>query len=128
MRSSRSEIPVQVARLAVYSFPRRARSMPHNSVIRLFAPPGRRKDVIKRFRAPSCERPPFTSILRVARRPRERDNVADIGHAGGVDDGALEPQAEARVGHGAESAEVAIPVIMLLLEADLGEAGVEDIQ
>ena len=53
---------------------------------------------------------------------REGDHVADVGHAGGVDDRALEAEAEAGVGHGAVAAQVAVPPVGLLVEAHLGDA------
>ena len=42
--------------------------------------------------------------LGVVRRAREGDDVADVGHARHEQDEALEAQAEAAVGHGAEAA------------------------
>ena len=60
-----------------------------------------------RRRAPS---PPLE--LGLARRARERDHVADVLHAGRVDDRALEAEAEAGVRHGAVAAQVAVPAVV----------------
>src|SRR5689334_20931456 len=59
---------------------------------------------------------------------REWDHVADVLDAGGVLDGALEAEAEAGVWDGAVAAEVAVPPVVLGIEAHLGDAAVEDVE
>ena len=52
---------------------------------------------------------------RRTRCPREWNYVAYVSHAGGVDEGALEAEAEAGVGDGAIFAQVAVPPVIVLL-------------
>ena len=59
------------------------------------------------------------------RRARERDDVADVGHPGCVDDGALEPQAEAGVRHGAVAAQIAVPPVDLWIQVQFGQTPIE---
>src|SRR5260370_40407814 len=68
------------------------------------------------------------SIPRIPRRPRERDRVAHVGQPRDIGERALEPQAEARVGHGAVAAEIAVPGVVLLVDAALRHAGVQHIE
>src|SRR5690606_19574977 len=68
------------------------------------------------------------SVLRRARSARVGDGVADVGQAADVDDQALEAQAEARVRDGAVAAEVAVPAVVLAVEAELVHARVEHVQ
>src|SRR5258708_11105722 len=68
------------------------------------------------------------SIPRIPRRPWKRDRVAHVGEAGDVGERALEPEAEAGVGHGAVAAEIAVPGVVLLVDAALRHAGVEHIE
>src|SRR5512133_2384137 len=70
----------------------------------------------------------WSSELGIAGRPGERDDVADVGHAGGVDDRPLEAQAEPGVGYGPEAPEVAVPAVLLLGEVQLVEPGVEHVE
>ena len=63
-----------------------------------------------------CQHVVSTSKLRTARRARERDHVADVGHAGDELHGALQAQAEAGVGDGAVAAEVEIPPVVFRVE------------
>jgi hypothetical protein len=55
----------------------------------------------------------------VSRRARKRDGVAHVGEAGDVGERALEAEAEAGMRHGAVAAQVAIPVVALLVDAAL---------
>src|SRR3954470_20724686 len=71
---------------------------------------------------------PQGSELGVARRAGEGDHVADVGHAGGVEDRPLETEAEPGVGDGAVASQVAIPAVRLPEEAHLIEAGVEHVE
>src|ERR1700730_10386174 len=64
-------------------------------------------------------------ILRVSRRSRKRNRIAHVGKAGHVGQGALEAQPEARVRHGAVTAQIAIPGVVLLIDAALGHARVQ---
>src|SRR6266849_538235 len=64
-------------------------------------------------------------IPRVSRRSRKRDRVADVGEAGRVGDRALEAEAEAGVGDGAVATEIAVPGVVLLVDAALGHARIE---
>src|SRR5689334_18392440 len=66
--------------------------------------------------------------LRRARRARVRDRVADVGEAADVDDEALEAETEACVRYRAVTAEIAVPRIHLRIEAELGDALVEDVE
>src|SRR4051812_31720596 len=47
----------------------------------------------------------------LSRGAREGDHVADVGHAGGVDGGPLQAQAESGMGHRTVAAQVAIPPV-----------------
>src|SRR5436305_830678 len=68
------------------------------------------------------------SIFRVPRRPGERDRVAHIGEAGDVGDGALEAQPEAGVRHRAVAAQIAVPAVVLLVDAALRHARVQHLE
>jgi ABC transporter substrate binding protein len=63
-------------------------------------------------------------IPRVARRSREGDGIAHIGEARDVGKRAL----EARVRHRAVAAQIAVPGVVLLVDAALRHAGVEHIE
>src|SRR5699024_8164142 len=63
------------------------------------------------------------SEVRVAGRAGEGEHVADVAHARQVHDEALKPDAEARVLDPAVAAQVEIPPVVLLLEAQLLHAG-----
>ena len=56
----------------------------------------------------------------------EGDDVADVLHAGGELDGALEAEAEAGVGGGAVAAQVQVPPVGGVVQAGLGHAALED--
>src|SRR5690606_2373227 len=68
------------------------------------------------------------SVLRRAGRARIGDGVADVGQPADVDDQALEAETEPRVRHGAVAAEVAVPVVVLAVQAELVHACVEHVQ
>src|SRR5947209_17430677 len=70
----------------------------------------------------------LVSKLGVARRARERDHIADIGHTGGVNDRPLEAEAEPGVRHGAVAPQVAVPAVLLFRQSQLIEPGVEHLQ
>src|SRR3546814_13298672 len=75
------------------------------------------------FQIPNPESPiPAPSKLRAAGRARVGDRVADVGQPAHVHHQPLEAQAEARVRHAAVAAEVAVPVIVLAVEAELVHA------
>src|SRR5438552_9685038 len=65
------------------------------------------------------------SIPRVAGGAREGDCVAHVGEAGDVGEGALEAEAEAGVGDRAVAAQVAVPGVVLAVDAALGHAAVQ---
>src|SRR5580704_5678627 len=65
------------------------------------------------------------SIPRVAGGAREGDGVADVGEAGDVGEGALEAEAEAGVRHRAVAAQVAVPGVVLPVDAALDHAAVQ---
>ena len=67
-------------------------------------------------------------VLCVSRCSRERDRVAYVGEAGHIGERALEAEAKARVRHGAIAAQIAVPAVILLVEADLGDALVEYVE
>src|SRR6478736_1949268 len=69
-----------------------------------------------------------SSKLGVFGDAREGDDVADVLHPRGVHNGPLKAQAEAGVGDGAVAAQVAIPVVGLLVQPHLVHAAVEDIE
>ena len=68
------------------------------------------------------------SKLRIPRRPRERNHIANIRHAGRIKNRALKAQAEAGVRHGAVAAQVAVPPVIFLVQLHLVEAIVEHVQ
>src|SRR5271163_4417368 len=70
----------------------------------------------------------YASIPRVAGRPREGDGVADVGEAGDVGEGALEAEAEAGVRHRAVAAQIAVPGVVLPVDAALGHARIEHLE
>src|SRR5215468_8181398 len=92
--------------------PKRARSGPQQSPRVAIARPNR----------------PARSIPSITGRSRERDRVAHIGQTRDIGQGALEAKAEARMRHGAVTAQVAVPAVMLLVDAALGHAAVEDVE
>ena len=63
--------------------------------------------------------------LRVSRRPRKRDHVADVGHAGDKLHGPLQAQPETRVWHAAETTQVEIPPVGGRVESLFAHAGFE---
>jgi hypothetical protein len=68
------------------------------------------------------------SIPRVPRRSREGDRVADVGEAGDVGKGALEAEAKAGVRHRAVAPEVAVPGVVLPVDAALDHAAVQYVE
>src|SRR5690606_13054416 len=68
------------------------------------------------------------SVFRVAGRAWIRDGVADVRQSAHVDDQALEAEAEAGVWHAAIAAEIAVPVVVLAVQAELVHARVEHVQ
>ena len=71
---------------------------------------------------------PAWSELGAARGTREGDDVADVLHAGGKLDGALEAEAKAGVGCGAMATQVKIPPVGGVIQPGLGHAGLQDVQ
>src|ERR1700730_6474670 len=67
-------------------------------------------------------------IARVARRARKRNRVAHVGKAGDISERALEAEPEPRMRHGAVAAQIAIPAIVLLVDAALRHARVQDVE
>src|SRR5437899_12807211 len=70
----------------------------------------------------------YTSIPRVAGGSREGDRVAHVGEAGDVGEGApgeSRGEAEAGVRHRAVAAQVAVPGVVLPVDAALGHAAVQ---
>src|SRR5688572_18636121 len=67
-------------------------------------------------------------VAGVAGGPWKGDGVAHVGQAGDVGDGALEAQAEAGVRHAAVAAQVAVPGVVLAVDAELRHARVEDLE
>jgi hypothetical protein len=59
------------------------------------------------------------SIPRAAGRPWKGDGVADVGEAGDVGEGALKAEAKAGVRHRAVAAQVAVPGVLVLVDAAL---------
>src|SRR6516164_11027419 len=68
------------------------------------------------------------SIPRISRRARKRDRVAHIGEPRHIGERALEAEPKARVRHGAVAAQIAVPAVVLLVDAALGHAGVEHVE
>src|SRR5712671_6480028 len=68
------------------------------------------------------------SIPRVAWRARKRDGVAHIGKTGDISERALEPQPETRVWHRAVAAQIAVPGVVLLVDAALHHARVQHLE
>src|SRR5690606_8021228 len=66
--------------------------------------------------------------LGLLRGAGEGEDVADVLHAGDEEDEAFEAEAEAGVGDGAVPAQVAVPPVVLLVQAHLVEAAVEDVE
>jgi hypothetical protein len=60
------------------------------------------------------------------RRPRKRDRVAHVGKTGDAGKRAFE--AEAGVRHGAVAAQVAVPGVVLLVDAAFHHARVQDVE
>src|SRR5215472_13042580 len=65
------------------------------------------------------------SILRVAWSSWERDCVAHVGETRAIRDRALEAKAEARMRYRAIAAQIAVPSVMLLVDAALCHARVQ---
>jgi hypothetical protein len=59
-------------------------------------------------------------------RFREGDRVADVGEADDVGEGALETEAEAGMRHSAVAAQIAVPGVVLPVDAALGHVAVQD--
>src|ERR1700719_4314995 len=59
---------------------------------------------------------------------REGDRVAHVGEAGDVGEGALEAEPEAGARHRAVAAQVAVPGIVLPVDAALGHAAVQSLE
>src|SRR5437660_12684313 len=70
----------------------------------------------------------YASIPRVAGGSREGDRVAHIGEAGDVGEGALEAEAEAGLRHRAVAAQIAVPGVVLAVDAALGHAAVQHLE
>src|SRR5258708_1189815 len=70
----------------------------------------------------------YASIPGIPRGAREGDRVAHIGEARAIRDRALEAEAEAGVGHRAVAPQIAVPGVVLLVDAALGHAGVEHLE
>ena len=66
--------------------------------------------------------------LRVVRRPRERDHVADVLHPRRVHDRPLEAQAEPGVRDRAVAPQVAVPPVVVLVQVHLVQAPVEHVE
>ena len=62
------------------------------------------------------------------RRPREGDDVADVGHAGDEHEEPLEPEAETGVRDAAVFPQVGIPTVGLRIEAGAGEVAEQDVE
>src|SRR5262245_17009845 len=60
--------------------------------------------------------------LRVSRRPRERDHVADVAQAGQKQERSLQPQPEPGVWHRAVAAQVEVPPVRVRVELLLAHA------
>src|SRR5712672_3618585 len=68
------------------------------------------------------------SIPRVAGRSREGDRVTHVGEARDVGEGALEAEAEAGVRHRAVAAQIAVPGVVLAVDAALGDTAVQYVE
>src|SRR5512138_2010941 len=68
------------------------------------------------------------SELRVLRRARERNHVADVRHAGRILNRALEAEPEARMRDRAVAAQIAIPAVVMLVEMHRIHAPVEIVE
>ena len=66
----------------------------------------------------------YASIPRVARGARERDGVAHIRETGDIGEGALKPEAEPGVRHRAIAAQIAVPGVLVPVDAALRHAAV----
>src|SRR5438105_14053334 len=53
----------------------------------------------------------ISSKIRAAGRPRKRNDIANVGHAGGELNRALQAQTEARMRHGAVTPQVQVPPV-----------------
>src|SRR5215472_12734373 len=73
-------------------------------------------------------RRPRASVPRVAGRPWERDHVAHVGKPGRVGHRALEPETEAGVRHGPVTAKIAVPPVVLRVEAGRLQARIEHVE
>src|SRR5207248_5397496 len=67
-------------------------------------------------------------VTRVARGPRKRDHIADVAESGCVRDGPLESETEARMRHRAIPSQIAIPAVMLTVEAGGGHPRIENVE
>src|SRR5215472_9830595 len=70
----------------------------------------------------------YASIPGVTGRAGEGDGVAHIGEAGDVGEGALEAEAEAGVRHRAVAPQIAVPGVLVLVDAALGHGLVQDVE
>src|SRR4051812_9553707 len=68
------------------------------------------------------------SILGVAGGAREGDDVADIGQPAQEQNGALQTESEARVGHAAEAAQVEVPAVVVGVQPRLLHAAFEHVE
>src|SRR5712691_2321107 len=68
------------------------------------------------------------SIPRVAGGSREGDGVAHVGEAGDVGEGALEAEAEAGMRHRAVAPEIAVPGVVLPVDAALRHASIQHLE
>src|SRR6478735_220239 len=73
-------------------------------------------------------RPRSRSELRLARRARVGQGVADVGQAADIDDQALEAQAETGMRDGAVTTEVPVPAVVFTIQPELRHARVEYVQ
>src|SRR5262245_63026385 len=71
---------------------------------------------------------PRVSIPRVAWRARKRDGVAHVGKTGDIGQRALEAEAETRVRHRAVATQIAVPGVMLLIDAAFRHARVQHLE
>src|SRR5437016_3069734 len=65
---------------------------------------------------------PLRSVPRVAGGARKGDRVAHIGEPGRIGDGALKAEPEPGMRHRAVASEIAVPAVMLLVDAALRHA------
>src|SRR5439155_12012264 len=63
--------------------------------------------------------------IRVPRRARKRDHVADVAHSRRVHDGPLQSETETRVRHGSIPPQIAVPPVDLRIETELGQPAIQ---